>query len=175
MVKCLSIRSTSEGWKRNAVGRAAQSVKYLTCLLWTVSGFFWSHNSAANFHRMRCASCTQHGAALFQEKIEKDGTQRCYHSWAFLRKNWKRNYDKKKKLDSTTVQWNCVIVCGAADIQVHPGQTELKLTSTHDSDSPIKLTCVSLDCGRRPCSEQSPGSFSSEAAGLTAAPAALPL
>lgn len=35
------------------------------------AAFFWSHNSAASFHRMRCASCTRHGAALFPRKDRK--------------------------------------------------------------------------------------------------------
>lgn len=148
------------------------------------AAFFWSHNSAANFHRMRCASCTRHGAALFPRKDRKRMAHRDVTAQFKLEK-----LGRKKKLASTTVQiiklchclggWNSPSRQRGAPRTGHQfirGLTYGAQTHTYwHSDSPINPTCVSLDCRRRPCSEQSPGSFSSEAAGLTAAPAALPL
>lgn len=63
------------------------------------AAFFWSHNSAASFHRMRCASCTRHGAALFPRKDRKRMAHRDVTAQFKLEK-----LGRKKKLASTTVQ-----------------------------------------------------------------------
>lgn len=126
----------------------------------------------------------------FPEKIEKGWhTAMLPLSLSFSVEKLEEKLGRKKKLASTTVQitklchclggWNSPSRQRGAPRTGHQfirGLTYGAQTHTYwHSDSPINPTCVSLDCRRRPCSEQSPGSFSSEAAGLTAAPAALPL
>lgn len=106
VVKCLSIRSTSEGWKRNAVGQTAQSVKYLTCLPWTVSGFFSDHTTLLPiFTGWGVPAALDTAQHSFPEKIEKGWhTAMLPLSLSFSVEKLKEKLGRKKKLASTTVQ-----------------------------------------------------------------------